>query len=215
MAKLRRVLLITAVPVILIINGVGHGVLTDRWGGHEPELPAERAAALPMVLGDWDGTTIDMADSPYPEEMIRPSLVRRYVSRSSGSTVTILLTWGRTGPLAVHTPRECYGGLGYQYTPPTRRTFPPGPAERPAEFWVARFSKPEAAAPEQLRIFWAWNATGRWEAANDPRLAFWGKRTLYRLYVIRQMARAEEPLETDPALQFIPLLLQALEKVLG
>jgi hypothetical protein len=214
MAAKWRTLLIVAVPVILVVNGVVHGVLTFRWVDKDLAMPAEKAAALPMVIGAWDGTTIDMESSPYPREMIVPSVARRYVSRTNGAAVTVLLTWGHTGPLALHTPRECYGGLGYKYTPPYRHHSAIAGSDQTAAFWVALFSKADTPTPEHLRIFWAWNATGRWEAADSPRLAFAGQRALYRLYVIRQLARPEEPLDSDPSLEFIPLLLQALENTL-
>jgi hypothetical protein len=206
-----RVLPAEAALAVLVVNGALHGLWTDRWADNDTTMPADQASALPVVIGDWDGTTIDMSDSPYPEAMVRASVVRRYVSRSSGSAVTVFLAWGKTGPLALHTPKECYGGLGYQYPPPTKHVANP-PGGRPAEFWVSRFSKEDGPAPEHLRIFWAWNADGSWQAAESPRLAFAGRRALYKLYLIRSLARADEPLASDPAVGFLPLLLGELDK---
>src|SRR5262245_46838938 len=115
-----RMLPALAAAAVVIVGGVVQGIWTNRWSPPATELPAERVAALPWTVGDWDGTPINMEATPYPPELLAASVVRHYVSRADSSNVTIFLSWGRTGPLSLHTPLDCYGGLGYQSTPPTK-----------------------------------------------------------------------------------------------
>ena len=74
--------------------------------------------------------------------------------------------------------------------------------EAPADFWTARFIKSGPSA-DPLRIFWAWSAAGNWSAPTNPRWTFGGAPFLCKLYVIRQMAKQDEPMEKEEALDFI------------
>jgi hypothetical protein len=115
----------------------------------------------------------------------------------------------------VHTPDVCYGGAGYEMLgAPARCEVAPAGGGPPAEFWVARFRKEGLGERHQLRIFWAWRPWGgAWQAADNPRLAFGRVPALCKLYVVREMTSPDEPLEDDPALGLIRLLLTDLGKV--
>jgi hypothetical protein len=130
---------------------------------------------------------------------------RRYVHRRTGQAVDLLLVCGRAGPTSVHTPDVCYRGSGYDEVGEATRYAAPGGGA----FWVRRFQKP-GPAPAPLRVIYGWNATGAWEAPDSPRTAFAGRAALYKLYVIREMARTDEPLEEDPAVDFLRAALPPL-----
>jgi hypothetical protein len=124
----------------------------------------------------------------------------------------------------VRTPRARVGaypggllrGGGYDLVdPPARTAFAHPALEQPAEFWTARFRKSASPTHEDLRIYWAWNAQGAWEAPGSPRLKFARFPVLYKLYVI-----AEEPATAEPALRkarqgFFDRLLPALQDALS
>ncbi|MHC5541236.1 exosortase-associated EpsI family protein, partial [Singulisphaera rosea] len=95
-------LVIVAAPMI-----VGHRLTSQSVS---PGLTPE---ALPMEIGPWLGREAH-ADA---KELARAGLTghvsRRYVNRATGAEILILLMWGPTGPLSVHTPDLCFGGAGY------------------------------------------------------------------------------------------------------
>ncbi|HXG11930.1 MAG TPA: exosortase-associated EpsI family protein [Gemmataceae bacterium] len=197
----------------VLLTGLVHGYWTERWAPHEePARAAARMADVPTVLGDWEGESLDT--TPRLRDGIAGYLYRRYVNRQNGHAVTVALFCGRSGPMAVHTPDVCYAGGGYEVGAPVEYTLPAGSLEHPAAFRTAPFFKTSAADRSQLRIFWSWNATGQWVVPRNPRLTFARRPFLYKLYLIREMTAADEPLEADPCLEFLGLLLPELQRCL-
>jgi Protein of unknown function (DUF3485) len=203
---------------MLIGTGIAHGVITDRWSGSaDPHAQAAAYARIPTTIEDWDGSPVETVKAYLPPELVQDSLLRRYVNRVDGSVVIVYLRGGRPGPIvAEHSPDSCYPGAGYEFlAPPARRSILAGPSARPQQFWVANFSKTERAEPVYGRIFWSWSGSGTWETPDYPRLAFAHFRKLYKVYVVRQLLKAAEPLEdNDPAIRFIQVLVPELEKAL-
>jgi hypothetical protein len=205
---------LAALTVFLAVatSGVVHGVWTYRWSAPAAlQRATARMADLPMTLGDWDGQPGELDARQLAVADVSGHLLRRYVNRRSGAVVTVMLLCGRPGPVSVHRPEVCYGGAGYELAGPMAKH--PAPAEA-GEFWACRFQKFRAGVPEHLRVLYAWSATGKWEASESPRTAFARSAALYKLYVIREMARENEPLEEDPSVAFLRALVPALQKAL-
>jgi len=77
-----------------------------------------------------------------------------------------------------------------------------------------RFKK-EGVSPEYLRVFWSWNATGKWQAPQSPRITFLLKGSiLYKLYIVHRLARLDAPLKEDPSQDFLKVLLPEFDKYL-
>jgi hypothetical protein len=212
--RLYPALLYCCLFALLLGGGVVNGLVNGRWApATEEEAP--QLDRLPLSIADWDGTAIDADPDNFPEEQVGNMLLRRYVRRSDGATVTLFLTAGRAGPIvSAHMPDSCYPGAGYQFvTPMTKRSIPAGPEGRTHEFRSATFSKTERALPLYVRIYWAWSATGEWRVPEHPRLTFAGQRWLYKLYVIRQLAQSSEPVDGDVAESFLQALTSQMEQV--
>jgi hypothetical protein len=208
----RTTALVTAF-VFVILGGVVHGLWTDRWVVcKEPGAAAASLSRLPMTIGNWEGQAIDFKSSRSGQRQIS-GIMRRYANRLDGTTVSILLVCGRPGPVSVHTPDVCYDGAGYDLAaPPVRYLAQTESAMPPAEFWAASFQKQQSAVPTQLRILWSWNATGAWQAPDNPRLAFARLPVLYKLYVIRETTAADEHREEDRCNDFVRRLLIEFKK---
>ena len=195
---------------------IGTGFLTGRWSQRETAAPEHRAAAMtlsdiPMTLGVWQGQAIEGESSRAPVKTTS-SITRRYYNRSSDRTVSLLLVCGRPGPVSVHPPEVCYSGAGYeQAATAVKCTIEPASGSQLGELWMARFQKPASIAPEQLRIYWAWNATGVWQASENPRLEFAGFPLLYKLYVVSEVRPGDEKRQEDPCIEFLRPLLPELK----
>jgi hypothetical protein len=199
--------------VVVIGSGIAHGVWSGRWNiSDDLERAAARLSDVPMTVGDWDGQVGELSPSHMRVAELSGARVCEYVNRRTGSVVSTLLVCGRPGPVSVHTPEVCYRGAGYELTASrTRYTNPSLPA---AAFWVCDFHKPQSATPDRIRIFYAWNARGTWSAEENPRLTFFRQTGLYKLYVIRKLIQEDEPLEDDPAVDFLKVFLPQLDKSL-
>jgi hypothetical protein len=211
--RLSRTLLYTTLFGLVVGGGVAHGLVTDRWSAPEKE-DTSWLERVPMTLEEWDGTQAAQDRNELPQASSGNTILRRYVHRASGAAVTLFLTAGRAGPIvAAHQPDSCYPGAGFTLASPlTKRTVAIG--QRSHEFRVATFSKTERASPLHVRVYWSFGGSGDWRAPDSPRLAFAGQRRLYKLYVIRQLAKAAEPLDDDPAIPFLRALAPELEKAL-
>jgi hypothetical protein len=206
---------LSAIPLLLAF-GVAEGLWTDRWS-LSPQLARapERLAQLPRVVGPWQGDDQELDPRQVRQADLRAHLMRRYVHRDSGEALTVLLVCGRPGPIAVHSPEVCYGGAGFVPAGPrTRHAVQAEGLSGPAEFWAERYSRRGAAVPEHLQLYYGWNASGGWSAAEKPRLAFARARALYKLYVVRRLPRPDEPAEQDPIPAFLRLFLPQADRSL-
>jgi hypothetical protein len=204
--------LYAATLLVLVGTGAVHGLLTGRWEPADSTVAAS-LDRLPSTVGDWDGTTLDQELSDVLNTAPGTVLLRRYVNRTNGAVVTLFLTAGAPGPIvASHSPDSCYPGAGYNLLTPIRKHAVMGPGDRRHEFRVADFGKTERAAPVFVRVYWSWSFDGTWQAPDSPRLAFAGRKRLYKMYLIRQMVREGESLENDPAVPFFQALAPELER---
>lgn len=208
-----RTLGLLTAALILVFSGVVHGLWTNRWA--EPEelrAAVARLETVPMTLGDWDGQPMPMDARERQAAGGSGYLVRRYVNRRTGSVVSLLIVCGPSGPVSVHTPDVCYEGAGYQRVGAVvKHSLPTAALRQPAEFWLARFRQEGAAVPGYRRIFWSWSTGKAWRAADKPRFAFAHFPVLHKLYVTRRMVQPQEPVELDPCLDFLNLLLPELQ----
>jgi hypothetical protein len=190
--------------------GVVHGLWTDRWSN-----PAELALRLDQVsmsLGDWQGKPREFDSSVLGP--IAGCLTRHYVNQRTGATVTVSLVCGRPGPVAIHTPDVCYVASGFAEENSTRFSPPLGSAFPTAEFKTSQFVRTRAADQTALRVIWSWNAGGVWTVSDTPRFAFAREPVLYKLHLVRELASANEPLDSDPCVEFLQLFLPELQKKL-
>jgi hypothetical protein len=211
-----RLLFAWIAVVLLCAYGVAEGLWAGRWlPASEADAPASRLAALPLSVGEWDGQAQELDARQLRVGSIRGYVMRQYVHRRTGETISVLIVCGRPGPIAVHSPEVCYGGAGYEQVAAKQpHSVRADALPEPADFWSATFQKTGAARPDQMRILWSWNATGKWTAAENPRFQFARHPALYKLYVTRRLAGADEPLDNDPAVEFLRLFLPQAQQAL-
>src|SRR6516164_3309394 len=166
-----RILPIATGLVALIACGVVHGLWTDRWlPKPDPAAAAARFDGLPMTVGNWEGEALEV--SPRELQGLSGYLARRYVNRDTGDVVTLALMCGRPRVVSVHSPDVCYAASGYEVTAPTKLS--PAGLAAPAELWTTEMVRTRAAEQTRLRVFYAWNATGEWQAPDNQRVAYAG-----------------------------------------
>jgi len=204
-----RLVATTSAVLALLFSGVVHGLWTDRWtAAEDQDSILARLQAVPLAVGPWQGEELKTRKTGGSEGLV--SITRRYVQRSTGQGVTILLACGRPGPVSIHTPDVCYAASGYEVETAAQFEFPEKGGQQAAQFLTARLRKKKTTEETWLRIFWSWGAGGTWQVTDNPRVTFAGQPQLYKLYVLRDMARPSEPLATDACVaflsQFVPVL---------
>jgi hypothetical protein len=61
---------------------------------------------------------------------------------------------------------------------------------------------------------WAWSGSGDWLVPESPRVAFAKYFGLYKLYITHDLVSPDEPLMTDPMLDFARALMPKLSEAL-
>jgi hypothetical protein len=209
-----RYLPAAAALVLLLVAGLVHGFWTDRWTVSKATAEAAvRLQHLPLAVGDWQGENVEV--DTRETEAITGHLYRRYVNRSNGNQVTIVLLCGLPGPVSIHTPDVCYRAGGFDVAEPVKvkvAAEPPGPD---GEFWAADLHKATATEEVRQRIYWSWSATGAWTAPDDdPRGLFAGQPVLFKLYAVRDLAAGDKLRDDDPCAELLRQLMPQMKKTL-
>jgi hypothetical protein len=208
--------LTTVTAVILLVGG---RIVEDRWQGEFKSVPV-RLDLIARDLDGWHGRDLQLegqqASWAQLGDGINPGYIDRdYVHTATGRRIALLLVWGRPDPVSEHTPDECYPGAGF--TPVTEKKKETLDVEAPhpaADFYTQDFAK---GGPDgtRLRIYWAWNADGRWQAPDHPhedlarhhQFYSYGGGVLFKVYVIREMTGDDEAADTETCRDFLRVLL--------
>ncbi len=196
--------------LLVIGGGVVQGFWTNRWDtSPAPAEAAERLKNVPLRVGDWVATALPVKTGPEP---IAGQLYRRYVHQVNGTVITVALYTGQPGPVSIHTPDVCYKASGFDVAVPLKYKWAGVRGIAAGEFWTADLQKIKATEKLHQRIFCSWTTDGTWRAAGNPRWEFADQPVLYKLYLVRELTSAEEPLEEDPCIDLMSDLLPQLQK---
>lgn len=180
---------VVALGALLVSGMMYHLLATDS---SQLDGAAARIAHVPLVIGPWHGRDEKVEEAAFEQAGAQGYWMRTYVHQESKASVLAILMCGRAGRMAVHTPEVCYRGAGFELSGEATPVALDG-----NQFWSAQFSKKRAGQTTTLRLFWAWNSRGEWEAPTSPRWHFRGEPFLYKLYVSHELATASN---STPAL---------------
>jgi hypothetical protein len=208
--------MLLSAAALLAVDIYLYGSWTNRWArSRELEEAVARLNQTPLDSGDWRAEDQELTPREVERGEIAGHLRRRYRNRRTGEVVSVLLLVGRAGPMSVHTPDVCYRGAGYrQSTPESRAELTLPGTDSVAQFRTADFVKEAPATTSRLRIYWAWNAHGAWEAPDNARTALAGWPAVYKLYVVRQTVSSNQALEDRVVRDFLGQLLPQLQSTL-
>jgi hypothetical protein len=165
--------------VMIALGGILHGHYSNRWG--QPDNMMEVGARLkqvPLSIGEWSSNgDIELSETTLTLLECMGYLNRVYVSKSTGESVSVALTFGPKGPIAVHTPEICYSS----------RSVTAGDKRKSIEndfdgnrnsLWELIFTSNDIEK-SKLHVTYGWSDGGPWLAAENPR--FWRTDYLYKI----------------------------------
>ncbi len=217
------VLLLARGTVVAIVLGsvLAHATLTDRWASPtDTGISAASVGELPPQVGPWLGQPgtlpVEARDSARALAGVEHYLITQYVHRSDQRRVTVLVVFGRSQPIAAHTPDICYAGADYRVGPRQALTIPvAGHPEADGDaFWWAEFSSDSLDRPDRLLIAWGWTASGTWSAPRFPRTAFLDQTSLAKVYLICDRDPDHGAPRIETLLDFLPEFLPAASRSL-
>ncbi|MEN6498615.1 MAG: exosortase-associated EpsI family protein [Thermoguttaceae bacterium] len=203
--------------VLILLTSILQGRWTQRWEDTTSEELLTLAAAyekIPMSVGDWTGERHPEPTNRRELEMAgaKGHLSASFTNPRTGQVASVYMICGISRDVSVHTPEACYPGAGFLMEGKPQK-FPIRVGDTEVEFTTAVFTKSTPTGTQRLRLFWAWNAHGRWESPDWPRLRFGGRQALNKLYLIGD-APPDQPIHESPLLAFGSQFLAAVEKVL-
>lgn len=211
-----------ALPVVLasgllILSGVMHGLMTDRWGRSEKRaVMASRLAQLPPRIGEWASENLPVDPRMQSATEADAILQRRYMLRLNDHErieATMVLLSGRAAPISVHTPDVCFVNSGFRMESEPAAYTPVIAGRADDSFWHARFSNPRESVA--FDVYWAWSDGGNWRAAVDPRTEFARSHALCKIYLVCPMTHSVNPARLDPVQRLLIELLPELHRCLS
>jgi hypothetical protein len=209
-----KLLPLAAAAVLLAATGVVHGLRSDRWVvGSDVLSAASRLEAIPWVVGDWEGSPLEVNERQVRVAQVVGHRGQKFVHRMTAERSSLLIICARPGAASIHTPDVCYQGLGYSMQKePVRQAVSGGGLT--AEFWTTTFARP-GPLPAVLRLWWAWGVGDRWQASSTPRLSFARAPALYKIYVASPVRDAGQDVQNDAGYKLIGALLPDLQRALS
>jgi hypothetical protein len=185
-----------------------------------PDFPL---SSLPRALGTW----VDKGETSTLDPQIAriagsiDSMMRTYVDRRTGVVVEVMVLFGRSEQVSVHTPEVCYPAAGYQLgEAPVENGVPLDgqPVTDPAA--LPRFRSMTFVRPgkflERQEVFYAFRQNGHWSPDPDGN---WKSLSLgqgsYKIQIQRRIAEQERRFfdrEHNPTVQFLGAFLPEIER---
>lgn len=211
---MKRSLTILIALAILVASGLVHGFWAERWNPSQAlQAAADRVDQVPFDIGDWKGQVIESDAGAFFQTGAQKFWTRSYSHARRNVSLLAILMCGRAGRMSVHTPEVCYRGAGFQMEGNVEPlTVQSEFGEDLGTFWTARFSK-QSGVTSNLRLYWAWNATGSWRAPSAPRWEFRGEPFLYKLYLSQEGPGLSNP-SNEAVQDFMKQFLPELHKTL-
>ena len=196
---------------ILCVSGITCHLLAKD--SAELDMAATRVALVPSVVGDWKGHDEEVEAQAFEQAGAKNYWMRTYVNQKTQDAVLVILMCGRPGKMSVHTPEVCYRGAGFEIREEPSAC-PLKTDKDQNAMWTSQFAK-KGITPTHLRLYWAWNSRGEWQASPSPRWHFRGEPFLYKLYVSREFgAEPKVAAHADPAAEFLRQFLPVLKQTL-
>jgi hypothetical protein len=168
-------------------------------------------ADLPMDLGAWKGreTTLD-------PRIVRGSgstdiITRRYVDQGTGVGLDVVVLYGPTSDMFIHTPELCYPAAGYDPLPGTVERPIGGGGAGPVPFRSLAFTKGEGGLAETQEVYYSLWYDGRWTTQSTSPKASRRIPGMYKVQVCRRISTRERRDLDNPCEPFLASLVAEIE----
>ena len=194
---------------LILLGGVAHGVLSNRWGVSENiQALGTQLNSIPMEIGPWKCSEEGKIEDRVIYEILQANgyISRVYVHQSTAEAINVFLVFGPKGPIAVHTPEICYSARAVTQTS-ERQAVPADYDGKDGQLWKLGFET-NSIDKRKMSVYYGWTDGGAWQAAKSPR--FWRTDYLYKIQTSCQAVGKKE----DSTDEFFRVFLPEVRKVL-
>jgi hypothetical protein len=231
-----RVYAPAALAIVAIVGlTVPQAKFTNRFtsGSISAEEFGKRFAKVPMTVGNWVGTDVEVDKATLEQAGAVNYVSRKYLNTETKQSVDLWLIVGHSRDICRHTPDICYPSQGFaQLGERVRWDFEEeSNGGDPPTFFTAKFRNEDNAGSTEKRVFWAWNGNtegqDRWDApepktwfdwlpfkSTGPKVYYGNNTALYKLYFTAPMADKDEDVADNVANDFAELMLPQIDRAL-
>ncbi len=183
----------------------------------QSEAPPFPLKDLPKVLGDWrsrEGTEEKLDPEVARVAGCSDHVIRTYMNRTTGVSVTLLVLYGRADEVSYHLPVTCYPAAGYGAVEMPEMREIPGD-HTPALFRSEVFAR-GGSARVRAEVYHAFLHGGRWiPDARGSWKEFRHHPSMFKVQTQRVVAERERRNVNNPSEQFLAVLLPEIERRLS
>jgi hypothetical protein len=196
---------------IVLLGGVAHGVLSNRWGiAEDTKLLGKQLNDIPMEIGPWKCEEEGKLDDRVRDMLEATGYISRvYVHQATGESVNVFLVFGPKGPIAVHTPEICYSARAVTQTS-ERQSVACDYDEKEGTIWKLGFET-NTLDKRKMSVYYGWTDGGPWQAAKSPR--FWRTDFLYKVQTSCQATGKKEDSTDEFFKFFMPEARKVMRKI--
>jgi hypothetical protein len=175
--------------------------------GREAPFPL---AQVPINLGTWEGTTTELDPLIVEATGSSDHITRRYVDRRTGVALDVIVLYGPTHDVFIHSPELCYPKAGFTGFGET--------IERPIRcpggnvpFRSVAYTRGDTGHGENQEVYFSWRYNGRWSTTVTTPKQSERIPGMYKVQIARRIARGESRTLDNPCESFLEVLIPDLE----
>jgi len=172
-----------------------------------------KLADVPMVLGPWVGEAETMDSAIARATGSTDSIFRSYQHRITGQKLSLIILFGPSTEMYVHSPENCYPAAGYQkLSGPATRPIRSGGASWP--FHELVYTKGEGGQAERQEVYCTWRYSEVWTPGLTTQKGFERIPGMFKVQVGRGIKDREMDLLDvgNPCQDFLARLMPDLER---
>jgi hypothetical protein len=179
-------------------------------GLHERQFKLDE---IPLTLGQgqWIGEKTQIDDRIVAATGSDDLITRRYTDSNTGVRIEVIVLFGPSSDVFIHTPELCYPKAGYdQHADPINCTLNCDGVE--AKFRSVAYVKGSTGSRDIQDVYFSWRYNGQWTPTIGTPKQLERVPGMYKVQVARQLlARESRGDDRDPCESFLKVLIPDLE----
>ena len=168
-------------------------------------------STIPLTLGDWKGEATDLDPQIVRGTGSTDLITRHYVNSRTGVGIDLIVLYGPTSDMFIHSPEACYPKAGFQRTegPVEHAVATPPGSKVPYRSGVYR--KGEGGPSDMQEVYFTWWYDGHWSTSVSSPKASERIPGMYKIQVSRQVRPRERRDLDNPTESFLGDLTAEME----
>ena len=170
-------------------------------------------ADLPMTIDAWKGQNATMDPRIVRGSGSTDIVTRRYINQRTGVSLDVVILYGPTSDMFIHTPELCYPAAGFEILPGTveRPIAVEGTGAETVPFRSLAFTKGEGGLADTQEVYYSLFYDGRWTTQSTSPKASQRIPGMYKVQLSRRISTRERRDLDNPCEPFLASLVGEIE----